>query len=316
MRYFQRWIFVLIVLVLGVAPVFAQDNETPQTVEVGVYVVGASEFNLDTGTYNVDFYLTMYCSLECTDDIVGFDVVGINGTESLQVEERVRQPQYAEYRIQAVLNQNDIDLTRYPFDSHLLNVIVESKFLLTDAVVYQVKEDETGIDPDVNLQGWNLSHDHRVSIVEKTYYGATEGYSRYIFTMTTSRVAVAAFIRSILPALVILIISFLGTFLPDRNNRIGLAGGILLAMLLHHLAVGAEIPAVGYPVYFDAFMLLNDAAILIQFAGTVYELVREKNGVADEVLDRFSYLSLVVIFVAWLVSQLVVWQVFMSINRI
>ena len=302
---------VVLFLMLVTFPTYAQDDASPQVVQMGVYVVGASEFNLDTGTYIVDFYLTMHCSRECTDDVVGFDIVGINGTEALNVEERLREPQYAEYRIQAVLNQNEIDLSRYPFDIHRLNIMVESKFLQTDAVTYEVRQDETGIDSDVQLQGWDLGNDHTVNIVEKTYYGQALGYARYIFTMSTERVAVAAFIRSVLPALVILLISFVGTFLPDRNNRVGLAGGILLAMLLHHLAVSAEIPPVGYPVYFDAFMLLNDAAILLQFAGTVYELVREKNGVADAVLDRFSYISLVVIVVAWVVGQVILWQIFM-----
>jgi hypothetical protein len=315
MKQLQMWLLVLVVLMLAALPIHAQD-EGAQTVEVGVYVVGASEFNLDAGTYIVDFYVTMHCSRECTDDAVGFDVVGVNGTEGLAIEERLRQPQYAEYRIQAVLNQNDINLARYPFDSHQLKVIIESKFLKTDGVIYTVREDETGVDSDVNLQGWNLNRDHNVTITEKTYYGAETGYSRYIFTMETQRVAIAAFIRSVLPALVILLISFLGTFMPDRNNRIGLAGGVLLAMLLHHMAVGAEIPPVGYPVYFDAFMLLNDAAILIQFAGTVYELVREKHGAADTEIDRFSYISLALIVIGWIIGQIVVWQAFLSLSRI
>lgn len=315
--YFRFLIVAVFVLLLATIPLQAQDNDSDnaaQIIEVGIYVVGVSEFNLESGTYSVDFYLTMHCSIECNSETAGFDVVGINGTEALQIEERLLEPTYAEYRIQAVLNRNDIDLSRYPFDSHALNVMVESKFLQTDTVQYTVKEDETGIDADVLLQGWNLSHEHEVSIIEKTYYGADLGYARYIFTMRTQRVAIAAFIRSILPALVILIMSFLGTFLPDRNNRVGIAGGILLAMLLHHLAVGAEIPPVGYPVYFDAFMLLNDAAILLQFAGTVYEIVREKSGVADAILDRFSYISLVIIFIGWLLGQAIVWQVFLTIN--
>lgn len=311
MKKLYGWVLLCAVLMSVTLPLQAQ-AEGVQTVEVGVYVVGASEFNLDTGTYVVDFYLTMHCSRECSDDEVGFDIVGVNGTEGLNVETRLRQPQYAEYRIQAVLNQNTIDMARFPFDIHQLKVIVESRFLKTDQVVYAVREDETGIDSDVALQGWNLSPEHEVTITEKTYYGEETGYSRYIFTMTTRRVAVAAFIRDILPALVISLISLLGTFMPDRNNRIGLAGGVLLAMLLHHLAVGAEIPPVGYPVYFDAFMLLNDAVILVQFAGTVYELVLEKRGVAEAKIDRFSYVSLAVITIAWVMAQIAVWQIFLA----
>ena len=305
---------VLSALLLGIVytSVLAQDETNPIIVDVGIYVVGASEFNLDTGTYNVDFYMTMYCSVDCTEDMVGFDVVGINGTESLQVENRVLEGDYAEYRIQATLNQNKINLRRYPFDSHQLNVIVEAKFLLTDELIYQVNLDESGIDEDVQLQGWDLNTEFSAKVVEKTYYDAELGYARFIFTMETTRVPIAAFIRSILPAIAILLISFVGTFMPDRYQRIGLAGGVLLAMLLHHLAVGAEVPPVGYAVYFDAFMLLNDTAILMQFAGTVYELVREKRGVSDSVLDRFSYRMLFMIVLAWILAQVIAWQVFLG----
>jgi len=312
MKRIYHLVLCVLVLVMISPAILAQDDTEPIIVNVGVYVVGTSEFNLDSGTYNVDFYITMYCSSDCTDEMVGFDVVGINGTEALQVENRVLEGDYAEFRVQATLNQNKINLRRYPFDSHQLNVIIETKFLLTDELIYQVNYDESGIDEDVQLQGWDLNPDFTVKVIEKTYYGAELGYSRFIFTMETTRVPIAAFIRSILPAIAILLISFVGTFMPDRYQRIGLAGGVLLAMLLHHLAVGAEVPPVGYAVYFDAFMLLNDTAILIQFAGTVYELVREKRGVADSVLDRFSYKMLLMIVLAWVVAQVMTWQYFLN----
>ena len=312
MKPIYRLVLCLLFLVMITPTILAQDNNNPIVVDVGVYIVGTSEFNLDSGTYNVDFYITMYCSVDCTEDMVGFDVVGINGTESLQVENRALEENYAEYRVQATLNQNNINLRRYPFDSHQLNVIIESKFLLNDELIYQVNFPESGLDEDVQLQGWDLNPEFTAKVVEKTYYDAELGYSRFIFTMETTRVPIAAFIRSILPAIAILLISFVGTFMPDRYQRIGLAGGVLLAMLLHHLAVGAEVPPVGYAVYFDAFMLLNDTAILIQFAGTVYELVREKKGEADAVLDRFSYKMLFVLVLIWLVAQVTTWQYFLG----
>jgi hypothetical protein len=297
-------IISLLLLTMGYGSIQAQDDVSPAVIEVGLYVIGTSEFNLDIGTYNIDFFITMHCSVECTDDMVSFDVVGINSTESLQVETRKQQGNYAEFRVQAILNNNDINLRRYPFDNHRLNVMIESKSLLTDALIYKVKENETGIDDDVRLQGWNLDSEYTVKVVEKSYFSADEERSRIILTMETNRVPTAAFIRSILPAMVIIIISFVGTLVPDRYQRIGLLGGVLLAMLLHHLGVGSEIPPVEYPVYFDAFMLLNDIAILIQFVGTVYELIREKRGTQDHVLDFLNYKMLVLHILVWIILQI------------
>lgn len=285
----------------------------PLVIDVGVYVVGVSEFQLDTGLYNVDFYLTMHCSRACTADEAGIDVVGVSGSEGLNVELRIQEERYFEYRVQAVLAQNKIDLSRFPFDTHSLRIIIEAKFATIDVVTFSQHATENGVDSDAQLPGWDLRDTYTVDISEKTYYGAELGYARYTFTMTLNRVPVAAFIRDILPALVILFISFLGTFMPDRNSRIGLAGGILLAMLVHHLGVSGNIPAVAYPVYFDAFMLLNDAAILIQFGFTVYELVLENRGTPKERLDRFSVITLVGIIAVWGLAQIVIIPLFQSI---
>ena len=285
----------------------------PLIIELGVYVVGVSEFQLDNGIYNADFYLTMHCNRPCTAEEAGIDVMGVSGSEGLNVELRIQREDYFEYRVQAVLAHNKIDLSRFPFDSHSLRITIESKFATADVVTFAVHDTENGVDKDVNLPGWDLQDTHSVDITEKSYYGADLGYARYTFTMTLNRVPVAAFIRDVLPALVILFISFLGTFMPDRNQRIGLAGGILLAMLVHHLGVSGNIPAVAYPVYFDAFMLINDAAILIQFGFTVYELVLENRGTPKERLDRFSVLTLVGIIIAWGVVQIAIIPAFQSI---
>lgn len=293
------------------------DGETeavaPLTIDVGVYVVGVSEFQLDAGIYNVDFYLTMHCNRPCSAEEAGIDVIGVSGTEGLNVELRIEREDYFEYRIQAVMAQNKIDLSRFPFDTHSLRVIVESKFATTDVVQFTQHATENGVDSDAHLPGWDLEDNYTVEITEKPYYGADTGYARYVFTMTLNRVPVAAFIRDVLPALVILFISFLGTFMPDRNQRIGLAGGILLAMLVHHLGVSGNIPAVAYPVYFDAFMLINDAAILIQFGFTVLELVFENRGTPKERLDRFALLTLIGIIVVWIIAQIIAIQAFQSI---
>jgi hypothetical protein len=285
----------------------------PLVIEVGVYVVGVSEFQLDNGIYNADFYLTMHCNRPCTPQEAGIDVMGVSGSEGLNVELRIQEESYFEYRVQAVLAHNKIDLSRFPFDTHSLRITIESKFATADVVTFVQHPTENGVDQDVNLPGWDLQDTYSVNVTEKSYYGADLGYARYTFTMTLNRVPVAAFIRDVLPALVILFISFLGTFMPDRNQRIGLAGGILLAMLVHHLGVSGNIPAVAYPVYFDAFMLINDAAILIQFGFTVFELVLENRGTAKERLDRFSLLTLVGIIAVWVLAQIVIIPMFQSI---
>lgn len=302
-----RLLILLLIVLLSGIPLHAQEDDEPLLIEVGIYVIGVSEFQLDNGIYSADFFVTMYCNRPCSEEETSFDVMGVSGAEGLDIENRLREEDYAEYRVRAVLAHNDIDLSQFPFDQHRLNVIIESKFGTTEQVIFLPREDEIGIDEEVELPGWNLDRAYTLDIVNKTYYGnESESYSRAILGIPLNRVAGAAFIRSILPALIILLISFLGTFMPDRHQRVGLAGGILLAMLVHHLAVASAVPAVAYPVYFDAFMLLNDAAILVQFAVTILELVFERRGVPDAMMDRYGTAALIVIILVWGIGQMIV----------
>jgi hypothetical protein len=311
-RWFGRLSVLLAVLSLG-APLIAQDT-SPVAIKLGIYVIGLSEFDLSAGIYEADFYLTMQCSRPCTDDETSIDVIGVSGAEGLSIETRVSREDYREYRIQAKLAQNRIDLTRFPFDNHQLQIMIESRLLTTDQVRYEQLEGVNGVDQDVQVLGWGLRPTYEVEIIDKNYYDdATQDYARYIFRMNLNRVTSAAIIRDILPALVILLINFLGAFIPDRNNRIGLVGGVLLAMLVHHLTVADGLPAVGYPIYFDAFMLVNHAAILFQFALTVYELYLEKR-MDDAVVDKISLRLLGIGFVVWAIFQIVVWFVFQNLR--
>jgi hypothetical protein len=301
-----------------VVPSHAQDTPPAAdliTVEVGVYVVGASMFDLATAMYSVDFYVTMHCDKPCTEEDIAFDVVGLGSAEGYNVEVRQTQENYHEFRVQAQLAQNDIDLSRFPFDVHHLNIAFESKFRNTSQVMYAVREDETGLDEDVDLPGWIINPGVTKQIIAKSYYGVTDtGYARLIVSFELQRAAAASFIRDILPALVILVINFLGTFMPDRNGRIGLVGGVLLAMLVHHFSVAGTIPAVAYPVYFDSFMLLNHAVIMVQFGFTVYELVLEKRGADEARIHRISVTALAGIIIVWIIAQLAVLAVFQNIT--
>jgi hypothetical protein len=311
MRTYRLRILLIFLTLFLTLPAYAQESPEPLQIEVGIYVMGVSEFQLDNGIYSADFFITMHCSRPCSEEETGFDIIGVSGAEGLDIENRLRTEDYAEFRVRAALAHNNIDLSRFPFDQHRLNIILEAKFGTTEQVIFLPREGEVGIDEEVEVPGWNLDRNHIVETANKVYYGDdSESYSRIIVRIPLNRVAGAAFIRSILPALVILLISFLGTFMPDRHQRVGLAGGILLAMLVHHLAVASAIPAVAYPVYFDAFMLLNDAAILVQFAVTILELVFERRGVPDAMMDRYGTVALVVIILAWSIGQIIVLSTF------
>ncbi|HKM77907.1 MAG TPA: hypothetical protein VJZ03_02425, partial [Candidatus Bathyarchaeia archaeon] len=64
-----RYTFPALILLMSVLsftsapPAYAQSNPPPNanSVKVGIYVLNIGEFDLKSGTYTVDFYLSMEC---------------------------------------------------------------------------------------------------------------------------------------------------------------------------------------------------------------------------------------------------------------
>jgi hypothetical protein len=291
-------------------PTTNEATSEPVEIQVAVQIINISEFNLETGSYIADFYVLLRCSRPCTDDEASIDFIGIVGSEGLNQELRVREADYFEYRVQALLSRNDIDLSRFPFDSHRLNIVIESKLATTAQVRYVPYTERTFIDEDVTVQGWGLNPNFEVRVQDKIYTGYTDAFARYIFSLEVYHLPIAAILRDILPALVVLAINFLVSFMPDRHQRLGIFGGLLLAMVVHHLTVSGEVPPVNYAIYFDALMLLNHLAIMVQFGLTTYELVIEKRGTPEAEIDQFTRRSLVMVVVLWVVAQALIYIAF------
>lgn len=316
---------LILLICLLILPVHAQE-ETPEanedlpteespaseplTISIAIVVLGISEFDLEHGVYNVDFFLGLYCSRECSDEARAIDFIGTTGPDSLNVEENLRTPESVEYRVQAVLSRNDIDLSRFPFDSHHLNIIIESEVLDVSQLVYTPYPDIRVIDEDVQIPGWQINPEASFELVRKNY-GVGAEYPRLILSMELYRTGTAAFIRSILPALIIMIISLLSSYVPDLSQRSGVAGGILLALLVHHFSVVDGIPQVAYPMYFDAFMLANNALILMQFSLTVWEIVMERREMPAEQREKIALRLLMGMILLWLVGQAVLILLFL-----
>jgi len=123
----------------------------PVKVYVGVYVLNLGKFELATGAYTVDFYL----SLRSQEPVEMGDFEFMNG-RAATVDKLIDTPTEKFYRIQANLSQN-LDLRRYPFDEHLLTIEIEDKRRTVDELVYVVDEQNCGVDPGVIVVGWRLA---------------------------------------------------------------------------------------------------------------------------------------------------------------
>jgi len=235
----------------------------PVKVYVGVYVLNLGKFELATGAYTVDFYL----SLRSQEPVEMGDFEFMNG-RAATVDKLIDTPTEKFYRIQANLSQN-LDLRRYPFDEHLLTIEIEDKRRTVDELVYVVDEQNCGVDPGVIVVGWRLAGwEAKVLAHDYEIYGET--YSRFVFGLRIQRVILNAVIKSFLPIACMVLVGFLSLLLaPDKvTTRLSLNISTLLGAVMFHVNLTASIPPVGYLTLADRIMIATYVVlVLILFSG-------------------------------------------------
>ncbi len=235
---------------VGIALITPWAAAEPARVYVGVYVLNLGRFELATGAYTVDFYLSLRADRPMTMDEFEF----MNGRAST-VDRLIDTPTEKFFRIQANLSQN-LDLRRYPFDEHVLTIELEDKRRTVEELVYVADEKACGVDPGVIVVGWRLTGwETRVVTHEYKIYGET--YSRFVFGLRIQRVILNAVIKSFLPIACMLLVGFLSLLLtPDKvTTRLSLNISTLLGAVMFHVNLTSSIPPVGYLTLADRVMI-------------------------------------------------------------
>lgn len=283
-----------------------------QQVRVGIYVLSIGQFSTATGSYVVDVYLTMECDEECGPRNFEF----MNG-RATAIEILDDEPNYKSWRIQASLF-TDPDVRSYPFDRHHLKILFEDKNRSLGRLVYIADPALNGVDPEVIIAGWQLvSWDAQV--VEHVYPTFDAVYSRYKFEVVIERGALSSVLKSIMPALFIVLGGFLSLLLgPDKAlHRLGINTGSVIGGIMFHVNLTSQLPPVGYLTLADKFMIVNYIGLVGTLAVTVVLLMwttAASGGsvVAANLLQRANRLhrvTAVALPLIWLVGQAVVFLV-------
>lgn len=262
----------------------------PCVVKVGMYILNLGNFNLNTGSYTVDFYLSMKSDKPFPEGVPG-NFEFMNG-RAASMDKIVDEPMEKFYRIQANLSQN-IDFKRYPFDRHSLGIVLEDKTNTTSAVRYEMDDSQSGIDPSVIVVGWQLKG-WKGSTDEHFYEPYAEKYSRLSFNVDISRVMLTSFIKSLLPVFFMVFVGILSLlFTADKVQlRLSLNISTLLGAVMFHLNLTSSIPPVGYLTFADKFMIITYLSLIaILFSGVL--LMRHSDMKDSAKADKIYKTSLV-----------------------
>ena len=278
-----------------------KSNLNPQNpeIKVGIYVLNLGKFDISTGAFTADFYL----SLKCDDACPKQDFEFMNGRAS-SIDKITDNPNEKLYRIQANLN-SPIDLKKFPYDKQKIQIIIEDKTQTSDKVKYVPDEKASGIDNSVSFSGWVMNN-YTQTIEEHYYEPYEETYSQYIFTIPISKIILNSTIKTILPVIFIIIV-MLSSFILDIDKittRVAMVSSALVASVMFHVSLANQIPPVSYLTFMDKFMVLTYFVILISFAINVLimELTKkEKNHeLVEKLHHRTEYTMLILVPILYL----------------
>ncbi len=231
------------------------DPNAPLTVQIGVYVLDFNDFSVEAGTFQATFYL----------DIISGANVSINDLELMNgeitsVDATLNTATEREYRVTAMLSFEP-DFHRYPFDRHTLSIQIEPKLMNETEMILAISPEQTGLDSEANLPGWEISGISS-SITDKTYLAGEAPYSRAVFSCTAQRDSASTVLKFFIPILLIIVVA-LCSLMIKISSRLGLNASMFLAAVLIHWRMADSIPNVAYATFLDEFMIIAYATLVM-----------------------------------------------------
>jgi hypothetical protein len=215
----------------------AADNGKPLPVRLGVYLLSVGKFDVASGSYTADFYLTLH-----SDKDMGEPHIEIMNGRAAAIDKIDDTPTYKQYRVQANLMAN-LDLRRFPWDEHDLPIVLESSAWTDDQLVFVADTTQTAIDPAVIFVGWNVrGFDGAVST--HSYPVFNEQYSQITYRIHIARLVFISSLKTFLPVLCFLLIAFVSLLvtLERLDSRVGMNTAMLIASVMFHLSITNQLP--------------------------------------------------------------------------
>lgn len=237
----------------------------PLRVHVGILLLNVGRLDTSTGTYTMDFYLTMRCNRPC--DPEPFELA--NGRITFQqLQEQL--PDYKAFRIQAALSVG-MDLRRYPFDRHQLGLVIEDSNRDANSLVYVAETTRSLIASDLQVAGWELSPGIQTHVEPHYYSIFDQTYSHYVASVEIRRPLLASLVKGLMPAIIMTMCGLISLLMSSDkfNQRLSLSTSSLLGTVIYHLTMTSAIPPVAYLTFADRFMIGNYSCLLLTVVTTM-----------------------------------------------
>ena len=280
---------VFIILIFFTQTLFSEK------VNLGIYIVNIGKFEVATGNFNVDFYLTIKTESANQFPLDSFEFMNGRATH---IEKIYSEKNMHQYRILANLT-SPVDLRKFPFDEQTLSIIIENKKFTIDQVRYKILENETGIDDSIVFTGWKLKG-WKILESEHKYKVFNEIYSLVSLNIIIEKIKINALFKTFIPVLIIIFLVACCSIMDiDKvKERLGICTSCLVASVMLHLSISNQIPPVSYLTYADKFMILTYMVLMLSVILNVLimQLVQKQKENQAVKLNRIAkYITVIIL---------------------
>jgi len=255
----------------------------PAHVKVGLVIREVREFNIQTGGFEADFFL----SLTADKEMPNISPVFTNGHD-VTLTPLADTPTFKVFSVTGKFS-TDVDLRLYPFDVQKLTIEMEDQKAGVDQMIFEADKQRTSLDESFLLASFGVSaigadtgkHKYPPRFDRDDLY-----VSRYKFTLTVDRFAQSAAFSVFVPAFIVLI-SLTGMWVPPDELEVRSNAGapMLAAAVLFHYSLIQSLPATGYLTHADKLMLGVYVSLLLNMASTWLCLLGDERW-ADKVFHK------------------------------
>jgi hypothetical protein len=251
----------------------------PVTMTVALMLRELNKFDLNNGSYNAEFDVAVSCDEEpCKPEL---DLA--NGKILGKPEKLKDEPLRKEYRIKAEIAA-ELDLSAYPFDSHLLPIVLQDKGD-PEQIRYKLDTADTSVNPKIKLPGWQLGQWLAIAGEDEA------GVSQVHFYVEANRPPLTAFFKACVPVLIMMFVAAFTLLLKPKSasGRLATATGGLMSLVMFHVGQVTSLPPQGELTRFDKLMVATYLVYLANVAFSVMMVRFEEK--KNERMSELMYLA-------------------------
>ncbi len=286
-------------------------NATPTNVTSGIYIDRIKEMSFSESYWTPEFWIWFKWNGSSVKPGEDFQVIDADIISKELVDEYTNGTEHYQIYLVTAKITKYFDETRFPIDSHVLNVEIEDKKSQRENLIYIPDNSSPEINSNVYVPGYEVADS--ISIIEKPrIYESNFGDPRISKTNTTYsklragidiyRGDLGFYIRIFVGLFIAVAAALVALFIKPTfaEPRFGLGAGALFVAIANTIVTSGLIPKTGTITIAD---MVNDLGLLLILVtimqSTISLYIYDKRGEKrlSKKFDLYSFITLLILYI-------------------